>query len=242
MAEMRLRKAIIAAARSMNAPGINQGTSGNISARTGASMLVTPTATPYEALKPAMIASMKLDGGEASTGPLRPSSEWRFHRDIYLARADAGAVVHTHSTYATALSMLRRPLLATHYMIAAFGGPNVRCTQYAPYGTQELSNLVVAGLRDRTGVLLGSHGMIVIGRDLDEAMWRAVELETLCKQTWIASLAGNPVILPDAEISLTVEKFRHYGVAANKADGPAPAKPQKRPLARTGRARAPRRQ
>ncbi len=206
-----LRRQIIAQARAMNGLGINQGTSGNISARAGKFMLITPTATPYDALKPAMIARMKLDGGEAFSGPLKPSSEWRFHRDIYLARPDAGAVVHTHASYATALAMLRKDLRATHYMIAAFGGATVRCTDYAPYGTQALSDLVVAGLEDRTGVLLGSHGMIVIGRDLDEAMWRAVELETLCRQTWIASLAGEPAVLPDDEAMRTVERFKEYG-------------------------------
>ena len=120
--------------------------------------------------------------------------------------------VHTHATYATALSMLRREIPAAHYMIAAFGGPTIRCTDYAPYGTQALSELVVEGLRDRNGVLLGNHGMIVIGRDLDEAMWRAVELETLAKQFTIASLVGDPVILPDDEIMRTVERFSGYGL------------------------------
>jgi L-fuculose-phosphate aldolase len=224
VSEGLLRAKIIAQARAMNILGINQGTSGNVSARCGATMLITPTATPYEALEPAMIAQMKLDGGAAAKGPLKPSSEWRFHRDIYLARSDAGAVVHTHSTYATARSMLRLDLRATHYMIAAFGGVDVRCTGYAPYGTQELSDLVIAGLRDRSAVLLGSHGAITIGRDLDEAMWRAVELETLCKQTWIASQAGTPVVLDDDEVMRTVERFKGYGVSgATPAKKPSPA-------------------
>lgn len=210
--EKSLRRALIAKALDMNRLGLNQGTSGNLSARLDEAMLITPTATPYDRLKPRMIARMDLDGGEVWKGPLKPSSEWRFHRDIYLARAEAGAVVHAHSTYATALSMLRRPIPAVHYMIAAFGGPDIRCADYAPYGTPELSALAVEGLRDRNGVLLGNHGMIVIGRDLDEAMWRAVELETLAKQFWIASLAGAPVVLPDEEIARTVERFRGYGL------------------------------
>ena len=214
--ELALRRALIEKALEMNALGINQGTSGNLSARVDDAMLITPTATPYDRLKPRMIARMKRDGGEASTGPLKPSSEWRFHRDIYRARADASAVVHTHSTYATALSMLRRDIPAVHYMIAAFGGPDVRCTDYAPYGTQELSDLVVEGLRERNGVLLGNHGMIVIGEDLDRAMWRAVELETLAKQFWLATLAGKPVVLADAEIMRTVERFRGYGAKPSK--------------------------
>lgn len=217
VSELTLRKAIIAAARDMNRLGVNQGTSGNVSARSGGSMLITPTATPYDELSPPMIARMELEGGEAWTGPLKPSSEWRFHRDIYRVRNDAGAVVHTHATYATALSMLRREIPAAHYMIAAFGGPTIRCTDYAPYGTQALSELVVEGLRDRNGVLLGNHGMIVIGHNLSEAMWRAVELETLAKQFFLASLAGKPIILRDDEIFRTVERFKGYGAGKRVA-------------------------
>ena len=230
---MDLRRQIVAQALECCRLGLNQGTSGNLSARTAGGMLITPTATPYERLKPAMIAHMTLDR-ENWTGPLKPSSEWRFHRDIYLARADAGAVVHTHSTYATALSMLRRDIPAVHYMIAAFGGPSVRCTNYAPYGTQALSDLVVEGIKDRTGVLLGNHGMIVIGGDLEEAMWRAVELETLAKQFWISSMAGTPIVLPDDEIMRTVERFKSYGVAkASAAKRDTKTGARKRPFRNT---------
>jgi L-fuculose-phosphate aldolase len=124
-------------------------------------------------------------------------------------------VNHTHSVYATALSMLREEIPAAHYMVAAFGGPNVRCTPYAPYGTQELSDLVIEGLRDRHGVLLGQHGMVVTARDLDQAMWRAVELETLAKMYVIARSVGRPHILPDEEIAITVERFKSYGYQSN---------------------------
>ncbi len=211
MQEIEVRRAIIKHARAMNALGINQGTSGNLSARRGDSMLITPSGVAYDRLTSAMIASMKLNGDGAWSGPSKPSSEWRFHLDIMNARPEAGAIVHTHANYCTALSMLRQPLRATHYMIAAFGGPDVRCTNYAPFGTQDLSDLAVEGLRDRFAVILGSHGMITIGRDLDEAMWRAVELETLAKQSWLAMSIGTPVILPDDEIMRTVERFRTYG-------------------------------
>ena len=209
------RRAVIAKARAMNALGLNEGTAGNVSVRHGDAMLITPSGTPYDSLTPRKIARMALDGGGAWTGPLKPSSEWRFHLDIYRARPDAGAIVHTHATYCTAFAMLRRPLRATHYMIAAFGGPDVRCTDYAPYGTAELSTLAVEGLRDRHAVLLGSHGMIVIGRDADEALWRAVELETLARQTFIATQMGEPVLLPDDEILRTVERFKGYGLNAS---------------------------
>jgi L-fuculose-phosphate aldolase len=122
--------------------------------------------------------------------------------------------VHTHATYCTVFSMLREEIPAAHYMIAAFGGPSIRCTDYAPYGTQALCDLALEGLRDRDAVLLGSHGMIVLGRDLKEAVWRAVELETLAKQVYLARAIGKPVILDDDEIMRTVERFKRYGQRA----------------------------
>ena len=214
MTEAELRRAVIATARSMNALGINQGASGNVSARVGGHMLITPSGVPYEALTPKAIAKLAFDGDGGWTGPLKPSSEWRFHLDILRARPEAGAVVHTHAVHCAAFSMLREPLRATHYMIAMFGGPDVRCTSYAPYGTPELSALAVEGLRGRTAVLLGNHGMITIGRDLDEALSRAVELETLAKQTFIASQMGKPVLLSDEEVMRVVERFKGYGANA----------------------------
>ena len=229
MRELQIRRDIIKHARSMNALGLNQGTSGNVSARHGDAMLITPSGVPYSDLTPQMIAAMKLDGCGAWDGPLKPSSEWRFHLDILNARPDAGAVVHTHANYCTAFSMLRQPLRATHYMIAALGGPDVRCTDYAPYGTQDLSDLAIAGLRDRNGVILGNHGMIAIGGDLAEAMWRAEELETLARQTWLAMAIGKPVILPDDEILRTVERFKTYGPkGAGLGDGRAAARNRRR--------------
>jgi L-fuculose-phosphate aldolase len=147
---------------------------------------------------------------------LRASSEWRFHRDILRARSDVGAVVHTHAPYATVLSMLRRPIPASHYMIAAFGGAQVECTDYAPFGTQELSDLTLQGLGPRLGVLLGSHGMIAVGPDLRRAMWLAGELETLAKLHYLASLAGAPVILPEEETLALCERFSAYGPGAAK--------------------------
>lgn len=181
-------------------------------------MLITPSGVAYEALTPASLALMPLDGGGAFEGPLKPSSEWRFHLDILRARPDVGAVVHAHSTYATVLSILRRPIKAVHYMIAAFGGPEIACTDYAPFGTQELSELVVEGLGPRHGVLLGNHGMIATGATLEQAMHRAVELETLARQSYLAGLAGTPVILPDDEIMRCVERFKSYGPQAQKGE------------------------
>lgn len=212
MKEKELRAAIVAQCRAMNAAGLNQGTAGNISARIGEAMLITPSAIPYDVMRPDMLALMPL-GGEygAWSGAYKPSTEWRFHLDIMRAREDVGAIVHCHPAYATALSMLHKPIPAAHYMIAAFGGPTVRCTGYAPYGTKELSDLAVAGLEARNGVLLGNHGMIAVGETLAQAMWRASELETLAKMYHLALAVGEPVILSDDEIMRTVERFKTYG-------------------------------
>jgi L-fuculose-phosphate aldolase len=196
----------------MNALGINQGTSGNVSLRDGAAMLVTPSGIPYDSLAPEAIPRVDLDGDGRYDGPLAPSSEWRMHRDILRAREDVNAVVHTHSTYATTLAALRRDIPAVHYMIGVFATSRIRCTGYAPFGTQALSDLAVAGLGSAHGVLLGNHGMIVTADSLDRAMWRAVELEALARVYYLARLAGEPVILPEEEIAEEIERFSNYGL------------------------------
>ena len=162
MDEPTLRREIVAQAQRMNALGINQGTSGNISARCGDTMLITPSATPYDDMRPSDVASMPLAHEEGAwTGPLKPSTEWRFHRDILRARPDAGAVVHTHATYCTTLAILRREIPAVHYMIAAFGGTTVRCAPYATFGTAELAAHAVAAREGRHACLLANHGLRV---------------------------------------------------------------------------------
>ena len=211
--ETAIRENIIAKARAMNATGLNQGTSGNISARYKDTMLITPSATPYDDMIPDLIAAMPL-GGEygAWSGPLKPSTEWRFHLDIMQARPDVGGIVHTHSTYATVLAMARKSIPACHYMIAAFGGMDIRCAGYARYGTKELSVLAIAALEGRAGCLLANHGMIATGASLDKAMWLAVELETIAKQYYLTLAIGGPVLLTDAEIAETSKGFSTYGL------------------------------
>lgn len=216
MSTAEKREAIVAAARELERLGLNHGSAGNISLRDGDHLLITPSGAASAELTPDSLARMALDGSGAYEGLLPPSSEWRFHHDIYRARPDVGAIVHTHSTYATALAVLRRDIPAAHYMIAAFGSPTVRCTDYAPYGTPELSRLAVAGLGERHAVLLGSHGAIVTGDGIKRAMWRAIELEELAKVYYLASLAGSLVILPDDEIERIVERFENYGAGAKK--------------------------
>jgi L-fuculose-phosphate aldolase len=212
-AERSLRQAIIEKCRWMNASGLNQGTSGNISARYGKLMLITPSATPYEAMEPEMIAAMPLEGEHGSwTGPLKPSTEWRFHLDIMKARPDVGAVVHTHSTFATTLAIARREIPSCHYMIAASGGTSIRCAPYATFGTAELSRHALAALDGRTCCLLANHGVIATGPTLDKAMWLAVEVETIAKQYYHSLLIGGPALLSDAAVEETIAKFSTYGL------------------------------
>ncbi|HEY0202791.1 MAG TPA: class II aldolase/adducin family protein [Acetobacteraceae bacterium] len=213
MDETALRHEIVHAARSMDALGINQGTSGNISVRLGGNMLITPSATPYEQMRPEDIAAMPLDGERGAwTGPLKPSTEWRFHFDILRGRPDAGAVVHTHATYCTTLAILRRPIPAVHYMIAAFGGADVRCAPYATYGTAELAAYTLDALDGRNACLLANHGMVVVGADLAKAMWLAVELEALARQYCLSLQIGQPHVLSDAEIADVATSFSTYGL------------------------------
>ena len=213
MNEQQGREAVVAAAREMERLGLNHGSAGNVSARCVARALLTPSGVASADLTPDSIARMALDSTGSYDGPLPPSSEWRFHLDIYRARPDVVAIIHLHSPYATTLATMRREIPACHYMIAAFGGPTVRCVDYAPYGTAELSHLVVAGLEQRDGVLMANHGAIVTGDTMKRALWRAVELEALAQVYYLAKLAGGPVILSDDEIMRTVERFRNYGPA-----------------------------
>lgn len=217
--ERALRQDIIDKAMFMNSSGLNQGTSGNISARYQNKMLITPSATPYDKLTPEMIAEMPFDAEYGTwNGPLKPSTEWRFHFDILKNRADMTAVVHAHPTYCTALAMTHREIPACHYMIAAFGGTNVRCAPFARYGTPELSDLAIAALKDRTACLLANHGSIAMGEDLDKAMWRAVELETIARQYTLSLSLGNVVILTDEQIADTMKGFSSYGVQDDYKD------------------------
>lgn len=211
--EKALRRAIIEACLEMNASGINQGTSGNISVRLGPRMLITPSATPYAAMEPEMIAALDLADPEAGwAGPLPPSTEWRFHRAILMARPEVAAIVHAHPPHCTALAILRREIPPCHYMVAAFGGSTVRCAGYARFGTAELAALALEALEGRTACLLANHGMITLGESLPKAMWRAVELEALARQFMLSSAMGAPVLLSEAEIAEALDAFAGYGV------------------------------
>jgi L-fuculose-phosphate aldolase len=205
------RQSIIDACLRMNALGINQGTSGNISLRRGEGMLVTPTSTPYEAMKPEHLVYMDLDG---SHDPAQhPSSEWRFHRDILRARPDVEAVVHAHPPYSTMLAIMGMEIPPVHYMVAVAGGDTIRCAPYATFGTQELSEHAVRALEGRQACLLAHHGMIAIGPSLSKALWLAVEVETLARQYHGCLQIGVPPLLSKEEIENVLIRMAGYGHA-----------------------------
>ena len=207
--EQAKRQSIIDACREMNRLGINQGTSGNISLRHGDGMLITPTSVPYQTMRPEQIVFMKLDGG--FDAKQRPSSEWRFHRDILQARAEVNAVVHAHPPYATILAIMGREIPPIHYMIGCAGGDTIRCAPYATFGTEELSQLALAALENRSACLLAHHGMIVAGASLSKAMWLAVEVETLARQYHGCLQIGTPPLLSKAEIESVRARMAGYG-------------------------------
>ena len=209
MTQIDLREGIIAAVHSLSAHNLNRGTAGNVSARWNEGFLVTPTGLAGDEMQPGDIVPMALDG--SWQGARKPSSEWRFHRDLYAARAEAGAVVHAHAPFATALACIGADIPPFHYMIARFGGSTVRCAAYATFGTQALSDAALTALDDRCACLLANHGMLVYGHDLRHALDLAIELESLCEQYWRALQIGRPVLLEETEMDVVLEKFRTYG-------------------------------
>lgn len=209
-----IRRQMIDTCIHMNDRGINQGTSGNISVRVDGGFLITPSGVPYHEMKPKDIVMMKLDASH--TGPRKPSTEWRFHRDIMAKKPEVGATIHLHSMFCTSLSILRRDIPAVHYMIAAAGGPTVPCVPYVTWGTQELADYIIGALENRLACLLANHGMVCVGPDLKKAAWLAVEVETLAAQYWRALQVGKPHVLPDDEIQRVMEKFKSYGQKGEK--------------------------
>ena len=203
------RQQLIAAALAMQASGLNRGTAGNISLRADDGFYITPTGMPYAALTAADIPHMTLAG--TISGQRKPSSEWRLHRDLYAARPHVGAVVHAHSPFAVSLACLRCDIPPFHYMIARFGGDTVRCSRYEIFGSQELSAAALDAMVDRHACLLANHGLLVAGRDLEQALALAGELEELCEQYWRTCQLGTPVLLSPAEMAAVGEKFSRYG-------------------------------
>jgi L-fuculose-phosphate aldolase len=213
MTEKALREAIVETCRRMNALGINQGKSGNVSARLGESaFLVTPSGMAYDVMRPEDVVRMTM-AGEAGAAH-RPSSEWRIHRDVLLARPEVGAIVHAHPIRATALACHGRPIPPFHYMVAVAGGADVRCAPYATFGTEALSKAAVEALDDRRACLLAHHGILALGHDPGSALDLAVEIETLAAMYLEAARLGEPPLLDDAEMARVLEAFRTYGGAS----------------------------
>lgn len=208
-----LRADMVLACKQLEAAGLNRGASGNISVRHHDTMLITPTAVGYDVIEPDMMAKMSLSAdSESWDGPNEPSSEWRFHRDILRNRQDVSAVVHTHAPFSTILAIARKEIPAIHYMIAAFGGPNIRVADYARYGTDELSKNILNAMEGRNACLMANHGMVVAGPDLTRTLWLANELEALAHQYYHALSIGGGHILSDAQISETAKGFETYGI------------------------------
>ncbi len=212
-AEAAARRAVIETALAMSRSGLSPGRSGNVSCRLGDAMLVTPTGMAYEALAPEDIVHVGLDGSVAD-GQRKPSSEWRFHLAAYRVRPAIGAVVHTHSLHATVLACAHRPIPAFHYMVAVAGGNDIPLVPYATFGTEELSRHVAAGLAERNAILMANHGQIAVGPTLATALELAHEVEVLAEQYYKVLTLGRPVVLPDDEMRLMLEKFASYGQKA----------------------------
>lgn len=207
--ELALRTELIEACRSMNRLGINKGTAGNISVRHGDGFLISPTGIAYDKLSPEHVVAMGWDATFA--GDVLPSSEWRFHRDILRERPDLNAVVHTHSTHATAVSILGRDIPAIHYSIAAAGGATIRCAPYELFGTQALADRVVEALKGRRACLMAHHGVIAGHVSIARALALAVTVEELAQQLLLCLPMGEPPALSEAQIAVVVEKFKTYG-------------------------------
>jgi len=212
--DLELRQQLLSTARALNASGINQGTSGNVSLRIVGGLLITPTSLPYEQMGPEDLVAVDLQGRSLAEGQRNPSSEWRLHADILSSRPDIDAVVHCHSTSATALACHGRGIPPFHYMVVAAGGLDVRCAPYALFGTQGFSDRAVEALQDRRAALLAHHGQVAIGSSLAQALRLAIEIETLAWMYLQALAAGEPPLLSAEQITAVQQQFSslQYGL------------------------------
>jgi L-fuculose-phosphate aldolase len=207
-----LRRQVTSVYREVDRRGLIAGSSGNVSHRTAGGMIITPSGSMAETLRPETLVPMTLQG--KVQGNIAPSSEWAMHAAIYLAYPTAQCIVHTHADACTALACLNEALPPFHYMIANFGGDDVRCAPYATFGTAELARLAVDALEGRTACLLANHGMIVHGPTADQALTAAIVLETLCRQYLLARAAGTVRLLTAEEMRAAHLRYRTYGQPA----------------------------
>jgi len=210
MNERGLRLNVVQAARRLSELGLNSGRAGNLSVRVDGGFVVTPSGAAYESMHPDDLVYLT-SAGDYGGGQRTPSSEWRIHRDIYAQRQDAKAVVHTHSPFATTLACLHRGIPAFHYEVAFAGGPDIRCSPYATFGTQDLSDHALKALEGRRACLLANHGVLALGDSLEGALGLAEKVENLARVYWQALQVGEPVLLDEVEMARVVEKFLTYG-------------------------------
>jgi L-fuculose-phosphate aldolase len=208
--ERGLRYRLMAAARRLGAAGMNPGRSGNLSARVPGGFVITPSGAPYETLNPDDLVFLDPEG-EHGGGQRRPSSEWRLHRTLYERDASTGAIVHTHSPYATTLACLGRGIPAFHYEVAFAGGHDIRCAPYATFGTIALSERAAEALIDRKACLLANHGAVATGPTLEAAVELAEKVESLARLYWQALQVGEPKLLDEAEMERVLARFADYG-------------------------------
>ena len=224
MSDLDLREQLVDCARRMQASGINQGTSGNLSVRIAGGMLITPSSLPYEQMQPSDLVALDLKGEPlfipADGRPQRrPSSEWRLHADVLASRPEVQAVLHCHSIHATALACHGRDIPPFHYMTAVAGGHDIRCAPYATFGTKELSDGVVKALEGRLACLMAQHGQVAVGPTLDKALALAVEVETLARIYLQALALGEPPLLSWEQMEQVRHQFRTLLYRASSSSG-----------------------
>lgn len=207
--EQLARQALLDTARAMNHCGLNQGASGNLSLRFAEGFLITPSGLAYDACTAESMVYMSLDG--SWQGELKPSSEWRFHRDIFCARPEAKAILHAHPRWCSTLACMNLEIPAFHYMIAMAGGKRIALADYATFGTQQLSDNILAALQDRKACLIANHGMLAFHDSLAKVLALAGEIEHLAQVYSQCRMMGEPVILSDTEMDVILEKFKTYG-------------------------------
>ena len=214
MKNLDQRNQIIEYSIKLNSTNLSPLRSGNISLRAKEDdkegYLITPSGKKYETLKAEDIVFMGLNEELRDTSNQNPSSEWRFHRDIYLNKKEAQAIVHAHSPHATAVSSHGKTIPPFHYMIALAGGEDIKCADYATFGTEELSNNVIKALEKRSACLMSNHGQVAFGKNLEDAFELAQEVENICHQYTIALKLGKPKILSFEEMKKVLEKAKNY--------------------------------
>ena len=208
--EAELRRRMVRVMQAMDERGLNRGTSGNVSARCGEAMLVTPSGIPAQRLEPEQMVLIAADGSVPNDA-LKPSSEWHMHQRLLQRRPDMAAVVHCHSRHATILACAHKPIPALHYMVAVGGGSSVPLAPYATFGSSELADAVVEALDGRFAALMANHGQVVVGRSLEAALTIAEEVEEQAAVYWGTLAIGGPKLLDEAEMDTVMDRFKTYG-------------------------------